>query len=115
MLSLDACVIGEDRRRGCEAADAIDWRQVVAFSSAHMVLPALADRLEDASVAPPFDVRCFFREMEMANAARNARHQSVLFEIGAALSPLGEPPVVLKVGAFLVDGGDGPSAPWRLM
>lgn len=51
----------------------------------------------------------------MANAARNARHQSVLFEIGAALSPLGEPPVVLKGGAFLVDGGDGPSAPWRFM
>jgi hypothetical protein len=34
-------------------AEAIDWRRVVAFASTHMVLPAVASRLDRAAVTLP--------------------------------------------------------------
>jgi hypothetical protein len=83
-------------------AEAIDWRRVVAFASAHMVLPVLASRLDRAVVTPPPDVRRFLCDMEAANRARNGTLRAALAEIGEALSGLGEGPLVSKGGAFLV-------------
>jgi hypothetical protein len=84
-------------------AEAIDWRRVIAFASAPMVLPALASRLDRAAVTPPPDVYRFLCDMEAANRSRNERLRAALAEIGGALSGRGVRPLVLKGGAFLVE------------
>jgi hypothetical protein len=96
-------------------AEAIDWRRVVAFASAHMVLPAVASRLDRAAVTLPPEVRQFLGDMEAANRARNEMLRAALAGIGEALSGLGERPLVLKGGAFLVETEDSEVASWRFM
>jgi hypothetical protein len=80
-----------------------------------MVLPALASRLDRAAVTPPSDVRGFLCDMEAANRTRNEGLRAALAGIGEALSGLGQRPLVLKGGAFLVEAKDGEAAPWRFM
>jgi hypothetical protein len=96
-------------------AEAIDWRRVIAFASARIVLPALASRLDSAAVTPPPDVHRFLCDMEAANRSRNERLRAALAEIGGALSGLGERPLVLKGGAFLVETENAEAESWRFM
>ena len=99
-----------------DVPDGIDWRHVVAFSSAHLVLPALAWRMLRVRPGPPGEVGEFLAGIERANIARNQGLRAALGEIGAALGETGIQPVVLKGAAFLLDeGADGEAAGWRFM
>jgi hypothetical protein len=94
-----------------------DWHGLVAFSSAHLVLPAMAQPVADAAAAGapvPDDLVQFLNGTAVANAARNRRLKSALCVIGRALNEVGISPVVLKGGVFLLTDTDD-AAGWRFM
>lgn len=87
---------------------AVEWDRVVAFASAHLVLPALAGpavalaELHDI----PDDFVSFAVSMRDANRARNLRMLEALTEAAHSLNGIGIAPAVLKGGAFLAEHGD---------
>lgn len=94
----------------------IDWREVVAFSSAHFVVQALAPALGDTADGNAPAAIAFLGACREANADRNQVLRQSLVTIGQALNRIGVQPIALKGAAFLASAdAQGPAAPWRFM
>ena len=98
--------------------DAIDWREFIAFTTAHFVLQALAAPLQRL-LPPTREARAaldFIAAFHESNRVRNRLLASELAEITRALNGLGVEPVALKGATFLVDQAEVESAAgWRFM
>lgn len=107
------CGVGIDRAGFRE----ISWHRLIAFSSAHFVLPAVAGPLKCAATRDfvPADVREFMAAIHDANSQRNALLLRSLREVTKALNSIGVTPCALKGAAILLDEGASGAAPWRFM
>lgn len=98
--------------------EGVSWDRLVAFSSSHFVLQALADPLEacKSGIAAAAQGWNFLAAIQEANAERNATLLRSVCEITHALGDIGVVACALKGAAFLVTA-DAPSAPapWRFM
>ncbi|MFM1813385.1 MAG: hypothetical protein RLZ98_80 [Pseudomonadota bacterium] len=94
----------------------VDWNRVIAFASAHLVLPALAAPLNRISHNTPLpgDLVGFMSGIAAANATRNRSLGEALRNIAETLNAIGTTPVALKGAAFLADG-NGSGAQTRFM
>lgn len=114
------CVLSLMRQRlGAEAAP--QWpcagaaaEGIVAFASAHFVLPALHAPAVALAAPVPTDLLEFLAEIERSNRARNLVLRDALARIAGALAAIDVVPLVMKGGAFLADAGAGDPA-WRFM
>jgi hypothetical protein len=97
-------------------ATAATWQRLVAVSSAHLVLQALAPALPTraSDTALPDDLPGFLATFRTANAERNRALMLALRSICAELNEAGVTPVVLKGAAFLLSDRQA-AAPWRFM
>lgn len=94
----------------------LDWRQAIAFASAHFVLAGLAPALRTAPAAnrAPAEVEAFLVGITDANADRNRMLLARLAEACHGLEAIGIVPVALKGAAFLVED-QAQAADWRFM
>lgn len=93
----------------------VDPAAMVAFASAHFVLPALAAPARSAGIGLAPDLIAFLVEMESANRARNVALRDATVAIAAAFRHLGVTPLALKGGAFLLDPTTADATAWRFM
>ncbi|MCH9809037.1 MAG: nucleotidyltransferase family protein [Alphaproteobacteria bacterium] len=94
----------------------LDWQHLIAFTSSHFVLPAIARplaRLYPGSRKRPEAVN-FVLDMRDQNACRNRQLKASLLDISAQLNTVAITPVALKGAAFLLDDPES-VAPWRFM
>lgn len=100
----------------CPDATAATWQRLVAVSSAHLVLQALAPALPASAsdAAMPDDLPRFLAAVRTANAERNRALVLALRSICAELNAAEVTPVLLKGAAFLLLDRQA-AAPWRFM
>jgi len=92
------------------------WQQVIAFASAHLVLPSIHQGIEAVGIRAqiPDDAADFLAQVHQANAQRNTEMLECLANLAKDFNSIDVVPTVLKGGAFLLDDCANKSA-WRFM